>query len=720
MWRVESDTILVPDPPRRTTQLPDSPSPAFGEKAERVMEYVLRFWSCKKGGPSTTTVVAPDGTVKCAECADLIRLRGSSRRDLARRGVRAAALTLALFATGLAGIARGQVITEFPVPTANSLPNGIAAGPDGNLWFTEQSGNKIGRITTASVFTEFTVPTVNSSPYGIAAGPDGNLWFTESNNGGNKIGKVTTAGVFTEFTIPTVDSRPNGIAAGPDGNVWFVEALGNKIGRVTSAGVITEFTVPTVDSVPVGIASGPDGNLWFTENNGQNIGRITTAGVFTEFPIPTSFCYPIGIAAGPDGNLWFTEGAGDKIGQVTTAGVFNEFPISTGGSSPEGITPGPDGNLWFTEFNGNQIGRITTAGVITEFLLPTPESSPFGITSGADGNIWFSENLNKIGQITTGPLTPRPMAVDAHAQTGSSSNLNGVLEPGETVQVAPTWLNTLATSQTFNGIASNLAGPPGPTYTINTNGADYGTVAAGATSDCDFAVWNCYLMTVSGARPLQHWDATFTETLGPALTPAQSGIIVLPTKIWTLHVGESFPDVPMSNQFYEFIENLFHNGVTGGCPGGNYCPSNPVTRAQMAVFLMKSKLGATEVPPPATGMVFADVPASNPFAPWIEQLAGFSITGGCGSGNYCPNNPVTRAQMAVFLLKAEHGSAYTPPACTGIFTDVECTPTPAFASTGLSSSSTRASPAVAAEGTTALPTRIPAARWPSFSSRRSD
>jgi hypothetical protein len=169
-------------------------------------------------------------------------------------------------------------------------------------------------------------------------------------------------------------------------------------------------------------------------------------------------------------------------------------------------------------------------------------------------------------------------------------------------------------------------------------------------------------MTVAGARPAAHWDATFTETLSADSVVHE----------WKLHVGESFPDVPTSNLFYGFVENLFHNGITGGCAGGNYCPTSSVTRAQMAVFLMKSNLGAAETPPPATGTVFADVPASNPFAPWIEELAGFQITGGCGGGNYCPNNPVTRAQMAVFLLKSEHGSSYAPPACTGIFTDVSC------------------------------------------------
>ena len=113
--------------------------------------------------------------------------------------------------------------------------------------------------------------------------------------------------------------------------------------------------------------------------------------------------------------------------------------------------------------------------------------------------------------------------------------------------------------------------------------------------------------------------------------------------------------------FYPFIEKLFHNGITGGCAGCGFCPGNNVTRAQMAVFLMKSPWGAAFVPPPATGTAFGDVDASNPFAPWIEELAREGFTGSCGNGNYSPNNPVTRAQMAVFLLTPPCGSAYVPP-----------------------------------------------------------
>jgi hypothetical protein len=92
----------------------------------------------------------------------------------------------------------------------------------------------------------------------------------------------------------------------------------------------------------------------------------------------------------------------------------------------------------------------------------------------------------------------------------------------------------------------------------------------------------------------------------------------------------------------------------------------------MAVFLLKGKFGSAHVPPPATGTVFGDVHPGDFAADWIEELAGLGITGGCGGGNYCPANPVTRAQMAVFLLKSEHGSVYVPPTCIGVFTDVLC------------------------------------------------
>jgi hypothetical protein len=260
------------------------------------------------------------------------------------------------------------------------------------------------------------------------------------------------------------------------------------------------------------------------------------------------------------------------------------------------------------------------------------------------------------------------MTVDVHASAGAS-NLNGVLEPGETVVIEPAWRNTAASAQAFAGVASNLTGPLGPVYVIDDNAADYGTVNAGATTDCYSATpaHDCYQVTVSGARPLAHWDASFDENLSLSFP-----------KTWTLHVGDSFPDVPTSHPFYVYIETLFHNGVTVGYSDGNYHPTDPISRAQMAVFLLKGKFGAGHMPPPATGMVFNDVQAGDFAAAWIEQLSALQITAGCGGGNYCPNSSVSRAEMAAFLLKSEHGAAYVPPACTGVFADVPCPASASF------------------------------------------
>jgi len=99
-----------------------------------------------------------------------------------------------------------------------------------------------------------------------------------------------------------------------------------------------------------------------------------------------------------------------------------------------------------------------------------------------------------------------------------------------------------------------------------------------------------------------------------------------------------------------FIEQFAADGITGGCGSGNYCSSNPVTRAQMAVFLLRGKYGSNYTPPPATG-IFADAPLGSFAVDWIEKLAAENITSGCGGGNYCPDAPVTRDQMAVFIVR---------------------------------------------------------------------
>ena len=162
----------------------------------------------------------------------------------------------------------------------------------------------------------------------------------------------------------------------------------------------------------------------------------------------------------------------------------------------------------------------------------------------------------------------------------------------------------------------------------------------------------------------------------PALTPGSvNDLVVTNTNgtSGTLVKGwvSNFLDVESGNQFYLYVTGLVSNAITVGIGGGLYGVDNPTLRQQMAVFLLKAKHGLCYTPPPCAG-TFSDVPCPSTFAAWIEAMAAEGITGGCGGGKFCPQNPVRRDQMAVFLLKGKHGSGYAPPACAGVFGDVPC------------------------------------------------
>jgi virginiamycin B lyase len=116
-----------------------------------------------------------------------------------------------------AGATEGE-ITQFTIPTPGSVPDGLTAAPDGDLWFAERLGDKIGRITPSGTFTEFPLQ-ADSQPLALTVGPDGNIWFTEFES--NRIGRITPSGAITEFAVPTEGGSPEVITWGPDGTMCF-------------------------------------------------------------------------------------------------------------------------------------------------------------------------------------------------------------------------------------------------------------------------------------------------------------------------------------------------------------------------------------------------------------------------------------------------------------------------------------------------------------------
>jgi virginiamycin B lyase len=289
-------------------------------------------------------------------------------------------------------------VTEFPVPTPNSRPYQIVAGPDGNLWFTESDASKIGKITPGGSITEYKLA-AGTVPYGITVGPDGNIWFTERL--GNAIAKMDTSGnLLAEYFLPTLEAQPWHITPGPDGKLWFTEENVDLIGAITVGGLISEFPTNSC-CFPTQITTGEDGRLWFTEELPGQIGAMSTDGEVEYFTPPRGEL-TYGITTGPDGNVWFTALTGTyKLGNIDTGGKITEVLAPAVFTGIAGVTTGPDGNLWYTMNDTGRVGGVTpSGGRLGTFRAG---SYPIGITAGPDGNIWFTESQsNAIGRLELG------------------------------------------------------------------------------------------------------------------------------------------------------------------------------------------------------------------------------------------------------------------------------------------------------------------------------
>jgi uncharacterized repeat protein (TIGR03803 family) len=423
-----------------------------------------------------------------------------------------------------------------------------------------------------------------------------------------------------------------------------------------------------------------DGNLYGTTSSGSSghgtIFKLDTTG--TTFATLHSFAGSDGDGANPYAGL-IQDTVGNLYGttdELVDADYYPPYDVSSGtifkldttgttfttlhsfglpvASPHAGLIQGTDGNLYGTTYQGGSnyagtIFKIDTTGATFATLHSFAGSDgafPWaGLIQGTDGNLYgttsgFTGNYGTIFKINT---------------TGTTF----------------TTLHSFAGSDGANPYASLIQGADGNLYGTTSDGgtSNYGTIFKIDTTGTTFATLHSFAGS-DGANP---YAGLIQGTGGNFYGTAQHGGPAGGGVVFKFGLG-CFFDVPPTDLFSPFICTVARDGITAGCGGDNYCPDSPITRAQMAVFLLKAEHGSSYTPPACKG-IFLDVectPTPAFAVDWIEQLSTEGITGGCGGGDYCPTDPVTRAQMAVFLLRAQHGSGYTPPACHGIFADVPC------------------------------------------------
>jgi streptogramin lyase len=394
----------------------------------------------------------------------------------------------------------GTVEATYQIPTQNANPQGLVLGSDGNLWFVESGVDQIGSITPTGQITEYPIPsptvnegdsadpdpeTVAADPTALVEGPDGAIWFTESS--GQAIGRITTAGVLTQIATPGL--QPNSIAVGSDGNIWFTDdSYNDTVDRINPDQSISTFLIPTAFAQPNDLINGPDGALYFTEGFNQAIGRVTMDGTVTETPIKADMSSPNQLVLDSAGNLWVT---GNNVGlvEITPRGVTNTIgPPSTTVGGLDGVTVGPDGAIWFTDTGRDQIGRIDPSSVTSaptdHILTAVGQTNPFssatnsleftgsvatlydsnmtGVLSDYTATVDWGDGSTSAGTITqTNPGTFNIDGDHVYAQSGTYTVTITVADTNPNVTPQPDQTST-TTSVYVNNQPVPIIGPVGP------------------------------------------------------------------------------------------------------------------------------------------------------------------------------------------------------------------------------------------------------------------
>jgi Bacterial Ig-like domain (group 3)/S-layer homology domain len=113
-----------------------------------------------------------------------------------------------------------------------------------------------------------------------------------------------------------------------------------------------------------------------------------------------------------------------------------------------------------------------------------------------------------------------------------------------------------------------------------------------------------------------------------------------------------FHDVASGDPGFAWIQKMYELGITAGCGNGDFCPSEDTPRDQMAVFVIRTRYGATAIFDYPPTPYFNDVTPDTFGWSWIQRMREDNITSGCAPTLFCPENLVTRGEMAVFVMTA--------------------------------------------------------------------
>jgi len=319
-----------------------------------------------------------------------------------------------IFVAGQQG--SGSIITEFQIPTSDSGPEAIIAGPNNRFWFTEFNAGKIGVLFGQNgIIHDFKANATGVEPDSLAMDMRGRIWFSDPSGQGSVWMFNPNTIVFRRFSTNTANSFPLFIFIDQTGNVWFTEVTGNRIGEILYPGnVMVEYLLPTPDSGPAEVAyQNGTSLLWITESYANRIARFNmTDHTFQEFTPSQPVNSPVGVVLDRAGNVWIAEHGGSSVDVFfpsnSTLRKYSTSPPTRGYSftAPATIAMDKKGRLWFMEHLADRVGRLDpTSSTLDEFNVPT--SGSYSVLNALDqsGNFWFTQfAANQIGMVPANSL----------------------------------------------------------------------------------------------------------------------------------------------------------------------------------------------------------------------------------------------------------------------------------------------------------------------------
>jgi hypothetical protein len=356
-------------------------------------------------------------------------------RSLVPKLLLAALLVLAALVPVSAASAAPAITGVFPLGSEIDTNNKIAAGPDGNMWFT-LPGKKIGKITPAGIVQEFELAGIENT-IGIAAGAEGQIWVVATNKAASFLPSNPT-GTEKDFTSALINAEPN-IVLGPEGLFWVASL--NKVAKFSPAdfnGTIKE--VPLAGTLPNEISpkdidvAGSEIAIADTDLvpplETSRVVLFNSAGVQRDIVIPGP---SQGLAGAPNGFIGYSAPGAkpEAAGLITPPGIPSFFELL---GDPFGVAYGADQAFWIVQFAKGQLTRLTTAGQ-TSVLGGLPIESARQIAAGPGNTLWVSlvkkEGLVPVSAIarvsgvelppvtttTTPPATPTPPSTTSSPKT---------------------------------------------------------------------------------------------------------------------------------------------------------------------------------------------------------------------------------------------------------------------------------------------------------------